>query len=136
MSQADAGPEQSEDARARLGVRSLLKPAFRAVEDQSWPVAFCHRSMYEYFLARAVMQALEADIDDDLSMTRSLLGSAILGPEIVHFITLLASKAGDAGRVARVLEKLTRDAAKGTGCGYLGGNAITLAFRIQPQPTN
>jgi NACHT domain/Pentapeptide repeats (8 copies) len=136
MSQADASAEQSEDARARLGVRSLLKPAFKADEDQSWPVTFCHRSMYEYFLARAVAQALGAENDGDLAMARSLLGSAVLGPEIVHFVTLLVHKTPDAGRVARILEKLTSDAAKGTGCGYLGGNAITLAFCTQPRPAH
>lgn len=136
MSQADAGAEQSEDARARLGVRSLLKPAFKADEDPSWLVTFCHRSMYEYFLVRAVTQALGTELDGDLSMARSLLGSAILGPEIVHFIILLVHKTKDVDRVARILEKLATDAVKGTGCGYLGGNAITLAFRIQRRPAH
>jgi len=131
MSEADASVEQAQDARARLAVRSLLKPAFKGARTDAWPVAFCHRSMFEYFLARAITKTFG---DGDLVTARRLLSSAILGPEIVHFVTLLVRTTKRTADVARVLETLTRSAAKGTGCGYLGGNAITLAFRIERRP--
>jgi len=130
MSEADAGPAQSQDARARLGMRSLLKPFPDEGGSGAWPVAFCHRSMSEYFVAQALVRALR----DDERAARDLLSAVILRPEIVDFAGVLINKAGDATALGRTLAAFARAAVKGTSTGYLGGNAITLAYRAQQKP--
>ena len=130
MSEVDASAKQTQDARARLGVRSLLKPVPKPNEDEAWPVTFFHRSMSEYFIARALVDALR----HNQSQARNLLSSVILGPETVDFIALLANKGHDSEALGRTLEGLARSAVRGTQSNYLGGNAITLAFRINWRP--
>ena len=125
MSEADAGPTQTEDARARLGMRSLLKPFPEEGDSSTWPVAFCHRSMSEYFVAQALVRAVR----NGDPMARDLLSSVILRPEIVDFASLLINKADDTAALGRTLATFVRAAVKGTQPGYLGGNAITLAYR-------
>jgi hypothetical protein len=133
-SEADAGTEQDEDARARLGARSLLKPAPKVDADKTWPVSFCHRSISEYFVARAIMKSLLNG--NDVPTALKLLSSVILGPEIVHYAALTAGKSEDCAHIGDTLEALARRSVKDSDCGYLGGNAITLAFRIKRQPVN
>ena len=127
MSEADAGPTQTEDARARLGMRSLLKPFPDEGDSGAWPVAFCHRSMSEYFVAQALVRAIR----NGGPMARDLLSTVILRPEIVDFAGLLINKADDATALGRTLAGFARTAVKGTRPGYLGGNAITLAYRTR-----
>ena len=129
MSVIDAGVKQTQDAQARLGVRSLLK-AFPKREDaegnEVWPVTFCHRSMGEYFVAQAIVRALR----NDQRGARKLLSSVILGPEIVRFVELLVRNSKDAAEVGQTLVDLAHSAVRGTSSGYVGGNAITLASRL------
>jgi hypothetical protein len=132
MSEADAGIEQAQDARARLGVRSLLKPSPQADQPEAWSVNFCHRSMAEYFVARALVRALR----HDRPAVRDLLSSVILGPEIIDFAALSVNKDARVADIARTLATLARSAALGTSHGYLGGNAITLAYRGRLKPTS
>jgi transcriptional regulator with XRE-family HTH domain len=131
MSEADAGTEQAQDARARLGVRSLLKPSPQADQPEAWSVTFCHRSMAEYFVARALARALR----HDRPAARDLLSSVILGPEIIDFTALSVNKDDRVADLARTLAGLARSAALGASHGYLGGNAITLAYRGRRKPT-
>ena len=132
MSEVDAGPTQTEDARARLGMRSLLKPFPNQGDSDAWPVAFCHRSMGEYFVAQALVRAIRHG--DPIA--RDLLSSVILRPEIVDFAGLLINKADDSAALARTLAEFARTAGKDTRPGYLGSNAITLAYRIRHKPDN
>jgi hypothetical protein len=132
ISKEDAGTEQAEDATARLGMRSLLKPFPAAGQDDAWPVTFCHRSMSEYFVAQALVRALRGDHE----MARKLLSSVILRPEIVDFAALLVDKTKDAARVAQTLGDFARSARRRSKAGYLGGNAITLAYRSQHKPAD
>jgi hypothetical protein len=127
MSEADTGPEQTEDARVRLGMRSLLKPLPSEAESDAWPVAFCHRSMSEYFVAQAVVRAIR----DEDPMAQDLLSAIILRPEIINFAGLLISKADDAVELTQALVWFARTAVRDTTPGYLGGNAITLAYRVR-----
>jgi hypothetical protein len=48
-----AASGETPDARSRVGVRSLLKPV-AGVAPEKWPVDFFHRSMREFFIARAL----------------------------------------------------------------------------------
>ena len=130
MSEVDAGPTQTEDARARLGMRSLLRPFPDEGDSGVWPVAFCHRSMSEYFVAQALVRVIR----NGDPLARDLLSTVILRPEIVDFAGLLMNKADDAAALARTLAALARTAVKDTRPGYLGGNAITLAYRIRHRP--
>lgn len=128
MSQADAGAKQNQDARARLGTRSLLEPVQKTGEAESWPVTFFHRSMSEYFLARAIAGALLGNE----SAARKLLSSVILGPETVDFVSLLMNKdPATADSIGPILESLARSSVRNRKSGYLGGNAITLTFRVR-----
>ena len=125
MSEADAGIEQAQDARARLGVRSLLKPSPQADQPEAWSVNFCHRSMAEYFVARALVRALR----HGHPAAGDLLSSVILGPEITDFAALSLNKDDRVADMTRTLATLARSAGLGADHGYLGGNAITLAYR-------
>jgi DNA-binding GntR family transcriptional regulator len=129
MSEADAGLVQNQDARARLGMRSLLKP-FPDQGGSAWPVAFCHRSMSEYFVAQALVRAIR----DSASMADELLSTVILRPEIVDFAGRLINKADDGAVLTEALARSAHSAVKGGTPGYLGGNAITLAYRSRHRP--
>src|SRR6185437_10513749 len=109
-----------DDAANRVGIRSLLK-AVPAPDPDRWPVDFFHRSMREYFAARAIARSLAADA----KRARRILGSTPLLPEIAHFAaSILRSRQDDAALAA--LKKLTRSAKVDRGDAYLGGNALTL----------
>jgi len=132
MSEADAGTEQAQDARARLGVRSLLKPSPQAGQPEAWSVTFCHRSMAEYFVARALARALH----HDHLAAQDLLSFVILGPEIIDFTALSVNKDGRVADLTRTLAALARSATLGASHGYLGGNAITLTYRGRRRPAS
>ena len=130
----EEGPrtEQTEDARARLGMRSLLKPFPRQEESDAWPVTFCHRSMSEYFVAQAILRALR----HHHQKARELLYRVILRPEIVDFAALGVNKGNDAAALAARLADLARSADRDAIPGYVGGNAITIAYRSRWRPSD
>jgi ActR/RegA family two-component response regulator len=132
MSEADAGTEQTYDARARLGMRSLLKPFPKENDSGAWPVAFCHRSMSEYFVAQALVRALR----HNSPTARELLTTVILRSEIVDFVALLMNKGDDTKAMAQTVARLACSAVRGTKSGYVGGNAITLAYRSRHKPSD
>lgn len=111
-----------DDATARIGVRSLLK----VVRDDNldrWPVDFFHRSMREYFFARALVRRLRADPQS----ARELLTATQLPPEITHFVAeLLREHAGSAP--LSHLENFARSATIALPEAYLGGNSLTLLY--------
>jgi len=119
-SQLDQAEGSSDDdARARIGSRSLLRRVSPENEDR-WLVDFFHRSMKEYFVAKALRRALNSP--DAFAATRELLLRAPVQPEILGFFRLLT----DADHDAVVLASLTHSARVGSGQGILGGGAISL----------
>ena len=109
-----------DDASARIGSRSLLRRVSPENEDR-WLVDFFHRSMKEYFVAKAFRRALNSD--DAFAATRELLLRAPIQAEILGFFRLLANADQDA---ATVLASLAHSARVGSGQGTLGGGAISL----------
>jgi MinD-like ATPase involved in chromosome partitioning or flagellar assembly len=113
-------PTAQDDAANRVGIRSLLK-AVSAPDADRWPVDFFHRSMREYFVARAIVHCL----NKDARRARQILSAAPLLPEIAHFAaTVLRSRQDDAALAT--LEKLACSATTERSDAYLGGNALTL----------
>jgi serine/threonine protein kinase len=114
---------EQDDAANRVGIRSLLRAVqVRGADPERWPVDFFHRSLREYFVARAIAHA----VTSNPKKARRLLSAAPLLPEVAHFAAIiLRSETSEAARAT--LEKLARSAsvAKASG-GYLGGNALTL----------
>ncbi|MCP4149138.1 MAG: hypothetical protein GY757_15435, partial [bacterium] len=55
-----------EDETARIAVRSLLRRIEPDERDETkkWAVDFCHRSMREYFVARAICKMLENNLNE------------------------------------------------------------------------
>lgn len=72
-----AGEETAEDADNRLSNRSLLKYDCRKPENRT----FCHRSMKEYFLAKAIVRRLWSEEDAG----RLLLASCGFSHEVLRF---------------------------------------------------
>ncbi|GIF20111.1 hypothetical protein BJ973_001983 [Actinoplanes tereljensis] len=115
----DADPGHLEDdATARVGVRSLLKRA-PGGDDKRWPVTFFHRSMREYFVARAMAR----NIGKGPVPAQGALGAAPLSPEIRHFATLVLRAHPD-WPVADTLLSVIRQA--GPDATAAGGNALSL----------
>ena len=130
-SQADAVQSENEDASVRIGGRSLLRrvdPEPRSDGEAGWVVDFFHRSMKEYFVAKALRRALTAP--DPFAAARGLLLKTPIQPEILGFFKLLAGGDEDA---ATVLGALTHSARVGSGQDILGGGAISLYCAIGGQ---
>jgi hypothetical protein len=115
-----AAGDSDDDASARIGSRSLLRRV-PSENESRWLVDFFHRSMKEYFVAKALRRALNAP--DPFAATRELLLSAPVQPEILGFFRLLA---GADQNAATVLASLAHSARVGSGQGTLGGGAISL----------
>lgn len=117
-----------EDAARRVGGRSLLRRLPPSSGEQAagtgeaeWRVDFFHRSMKEYFVARALVRALRAD--DAFAATRSLLKAINLQPEIVTFFRLMLD---ELDQPAAILSSIAHSAGLQAGSGPLGGAAVTL----------
>nr|WP_274536512.1 TIR domain-containing protein [Pseudofrankia sp. BMG5.36] len=126
---ASLGAEAVDDARARIGIRSLLKP-FQGVDLDRWPVDFFHRSMREYFFACAIFGALRH------GDARPLLIAAPLRSEVMDFVTLMIGDGelaeSERDQVIQRLLGLARSAVRGSGPGSLGGNALSLLAAARP----
>ena len=115
--------ENDEDATARIGSRSLLRRAAsesKTGTEEVWLVDFFHRSMKEYFVARALRRALAAG--DAFAAIRNILIKAPMQPEILGFFKLLVSELSDS---PAVLASAAHSARVGSGQGFLGGGAIS-----------
>ena len=117
------GPNAEEDATNRVGIRSLLKAVPSAPNGERWPVDFFHRSMREYFVARAIIRYLRTDTD----RARRILTTAPLLPEIAHFASTILREKPEPAALA-TLERFARLATLALNTAYLGGNAITLLY--------
>ena len=119
---ADAAYDLSTDVAARVGMRSLLKRASgNADEDDKWEVEFSHRSLKEFFVARAVMTALRSPFGE--ADARQLLRELHLEPVILHFLGQLGR--ADPPAVLSRLRSLVGSATVGHDNGLLGGNALS-----------
>jgi WD40 repeat protein len=80
----------ADDEIRRIAVRSLLKRVETGedVEGKKFPVDFCHRSMREYFVARAVCKMVE----QKLEQAKHFLRSCCLGYEIIFFANKMMKK--------------------------------------------
>ena len=116
-----------EDATARIGGRSLLRRISAQDEsgDKGWLVDFFHRSMKEYFTAKALQRSLNSA--DPFAVTRKLLIHTPLQPEILGFFGLLGKGMDQS---SRVLSSLAHSARAGSGQGFLGGGALSLLCAI------
>ena len=125
---AEPQAKTDEDATVRIGGRSLLRRISRLGEDdeERWSVDFFHRSMKEYFVAKAIWRALIAP--DPFAATRELLIHTAIQPEILSFFKLLSRNASS--NIQAVLASLAHSARVGTGQGLLGGGAISLYYAI------
>jgi hypothetical protein len=116
-------PQSTEDdATNRVGIRSLLK-AVPAPDSDRWPADFFHRSMREFFVARAIVRRLSTSPD----RARHILSAAPLLPEITHFAAKILRERSDPGAFSS-LESFVRSATIAMNAAYLGGNAITLLY--------
>lgn len=122
--------QTEDDATARIGTRSLLK----TVRDDNldrWPVDFFHRSMREYFFARALVRALQTDPQQ----ARDILSATPLPREITHFAAELLRAQPDSAPLTH-LESFARSATIALPTTYLGGNSITLLYATQGELPN
>ena len=131
-SPAHASLEGTSDARSRVGVRSLLKPV-AGVDQQGWPVDFFHRSMREFFIARALVRAVATQSEK----AKDMLSRVPLQPEIVDFARLLMEQPDALGLTdsqetfSYSLMSHAKSAILPIYRGqYLGGNALTLLYAL------
>ncbi|GAA1031777.1 hypothetical protein GCM10009557_28130 [Virgisporangium ochraceum] len=121
---ASPAAASSDDARARIGIRSLLKPV-AAADHHVWPVEFFHRSMREYFVACAIVRRLREGVPDDDRAWREVP----LPPEVINFAVLLMRD--DPGTdFPAVLLAAVRSAETGRDNGCVGGNALSLLYGL------
>jgi hypothetical protein len=123
--------EKTQNGAAQVAVRSLLKrvkPEQEPKEDQLYPVDFCHRSMREYFVARAIAHKIETKPEE----CKKFLSNNSLSYEIFYFAAeiLKESSADYESQLKKYILK-TRDLkpeekwkAKLLGC-----NAVNLLFQ-------
>ncbi|PZR05349.1 MAG: hypothetical protein DI539_25040, partial [Flavobacterium psychrophilum] len=88
-----------EDGVSRIAFRSILNMVTiydETLPGKRWPVAFCHRSMQEYFIARRIASLY---INGEYLLLLDLLKSLKLNNEIASFISKIDHKAGNKGNV-------------------------------------
>jgi hypothetical protein len=113
-----------DDARSRVGMRSLLRP-IHTDDPQSWRVDFFHRSIREFFVANAIVRAFDAGNQ----RAADLLDPIPLQPEITNFAVQLMRQ--NAGSYTETLRRLARSVRRPHPAGlYVGGNALTLLNRL------
>jgi DNA-binding response OmpR family regulator/DNA polymerase III delta prime subunit len=123
----------SEDEKARVAVRSLLKrvePNKEPGENQKWPVDFCHRSMREFFVARAVCNLIE----NNPTECEKYLKNHFLSYEIIFFAGEIM-KTSDFDYTEE-LKKLINRTKNRTGTeklkvGHLGCNGANLLYQYK-----
>lgn len=115
---------RNDDATARVGVRSLLRPSSRGVSAK-WPVEFFHRSMKEFFVAKRIVRCVESGAAE----AAAALGGISLQPEIIQFAVGLMKRRPSEMWAGR-LEQIARAAKVGRDAKLIGGNAATLLYGV------
>jgi hypothetical protein len=116
-----------EDAKARVGVRSLLTRVQVPELENEWTVDFCHRSIKEYFVAKALFSAIRRGVEEG----QAFLTTVPVNHEILDFAAGIMRKM-DISRCRDALLKLIRRTGSQQSPGRLGGLALTLLYRICP----
>jgi hypothetical protein len=128
MSSPDA--DTYEDENARIAVRSLLKRVETENEEgKQWPVDFCHRSMREFFVARAVCRMLAQKKIEEITQ---FLKNCYLSYEILWFASKIMINSGNdyTGDLLTLIRKTKdRRQIKRYGVGHLGCNAVSLLYK-------
>jgi hypothetical protein len=114
--------DSNEDATARIGIRSLLK-GHPGGDPERWPVDFCDRSMREYFVARAIANAVVSGQVDP----PALLTQARLPQEILRFATLILRASTD-DSISHRLERWARSVSVDDEPSPLGANSLSLLY--------
>ena len=122
------GEEMEKDARTRVGARSLLGRVVAESDDGEWLVDFCHRSMREYFVAIRLCDAVEAGLEAG----QSFLKEVPLNHEILQFAAERWRKMGATALASERLLGLIGQAQQMNSPGSLGGYALTLLYRLNP----
>jgi DNA-binding NtrC family response regulator len=117
--------DYQEDAKARIGVRSLLSRVETPDMENEWTVDFCHRSIREYFVARRLCSAVRGSIQEGAH----ILKEVPVNHEILDFAAMHMRKS-DIQRWQKSLLRIIQEATPKRKPGRLGGNAITLLYRI------
>lgn len=121
-------PNLDDDAKARVGVRSLLgRVGYGVTTENEWLVDFCHRSMREYFVAIRLCE----EIANSTAACEKFLDGIILNFEIIQFAAARIQKSGTTLACTRLCEIIERNSIshaknKGSICGY----ALTLLYQI------
>ncbi len=123
MGASEGSVGEESDAEARVGVRSLLRPA---TGDQSlWPVSFFHRSMQEYFCASHIVRSIKRGI----AAAQAVLWESTFGAEIGQFaIAILRSEDTTADLVATLTAIARSSLIELPGAG--GGGALSLLYGL------
>ncbi|MDQ1355562.1 MAG: hypothetical protein QG657_5872, partial [Acidobacteriota bacterium] len=123
----------NNDEMGRIAVRSLLKRVEpgKSDEGKQWPVDFCHRSMREYFVARAICKMVEQNPDQ----AKQFLRSCCLSYEIIFFSSKMMKKNTGFDYTENLWQliqetKYLKDKEK-LKVGYLGSNAANLLFQYK-----
>jgi hypothetical protein len=115
------------DARAQIGIRSLLSRVEIRNMETKWPVDFCHRSIREYFVARALCRIL-AESGADQAEGKAIMKEVLLSHEILDFVAGLMRR--ETVRWQQRLQALLKEATRIRKSGHLGGNVVTLLYRL------
>ena len=118
--------ERDEDARARVGIRSLLSPVQMEDPERKWPVDFCHRSIKEFFVARAIHRALI----EDPEKAEKLMAEIRLNHEILDFAAGILHMDEDNDFVQSLTAMARQTSAHAPKSTFLGANAVTLLYRL------
>jgi small GTP-binding protein len=117
----------SEDARSRVGARSLLGRLLRPDLEEEWPVDFCHRSMREYFVAVQLCEAIENGVETGAQF----LQEVSLNHEILEFAAERWRQSSN-GAVKENLLEIIQQAVPSSESRRMGGYALTLLYRLEP----
>lgn len=117
--------EDQQDAQARVGVRSVLSRVETNNMESEWTVDFCHRSIREYFVAKSLCSSLLKGMIEGEQFFRDVpLNHEILDFAAIHMRNTGSSPWGDA------LLRLVQQATPVKNPGRLGGNAMTILYRV------
>lgn len=117
--------DYQEDAKARIGVRSLLSRVETPDMENDWTVDFCHRSIREYFVARRLCSAVRSSTQEGANF----LTEIPVNHEIIDFAAMNMRRSDIEGW-QRSLLGIMHEATPDRTPGRLGGNTITLLYRI------
>ena len=129
----DPDNKAKKDEIARAASRSLLKRAETndQQKEKKWPVHFCHRSMREYFVGRAVCSMVGKNLEE----AEAFLTSCFLSFEILFFASKIMRKKEKFDYTPRLLALIgktrnVKDIDKPK-LGYLGCNAVNLLYQYK-----